>query len=168
MLSKKQKINLVVIASAIISIILVFYFSPLYYLSQLYGKLDPDLKHILITVVVAGLGGSLFAFRNKAKGEIFELFEAMELLLLMVIPSVEGFTLIMKNPSNYSWAVALYISAVMGWFVLVITRHKTSSDPKKEKLFTTQIAYLMLMLVAFGVFADWQLTAFSPFLAHKP
>lgn len=155
-------------ASTIISIILVFYFSPLYYISQLYGKLDPDLKHILITLVVAGLGGSLFAFRNKAKGELFELFEAMELLLLIVIPSVEGFTYIMKNPSNYSLAVTLYIGAVMGWFVLVILRHKISSDPKKEKIFTAQIVYLMLVFVAFGVFADWQLTTFSPFLIHKP
>jgi len=51
----------------------------------------------------------LFAFRNKSKGEAFELFEAIELLLLIVIPCVEGFTYIMKNPLDYSLAITVYL-----------------------------------------------------------
>jgi hypothetical protein len=145
-----------------------YFFHPFFYLIQEYGNLDSDLKHILITFVMAGLGGSLFAFRNKVKGELFDQFEAMELLLLIVIPSVEGYSFIMINPTNYSWAISLYVVAVMVWFVIVITKHKPISDSKKEKIFTIKISYISAVLLAYGIFAFWLLNTYNQMLTHTP
>lgn len=156
-MNKKQKIQVVVVIGAGFWIIIAIFFSPLYYISQWYGELDPDLKHLFTTVIVASMGGTLFAFRNHANKEVLEEFEAMELLLLIVMPCVEGYSFIMKTPSNYQWAILVYIAGVMGWFVLVISRHKIFEDPKKEKKFTFSITYLMLMLASFGTFAIWLL-----------
>lgn len=167
-MNKKQKINLVTILSAIVLSALVYYFNPFLYISQEFGKLDPDLKRILITIIVAGLAGSLFAFRNKAKGELFEQFEAIELLILIVIPSVEGYLYIMKNPSNYAWAISVYVVGVMSWFVIVITRHKPISEPKKEKTFTIKMSYILAVLLSFGFFAFWQLNAFNHLVQQSP
>lgn len=167
-MNKKQKINVITILSAILLSVLVIYFNPFLHLSQELGKMDSDLKHLVITIGVASLAGSLFAFRNKVKGEVFEQFEALELLLLIVIPSVEAFTVIMKNPTNYSWAVSIYVVAVMVWFVIIITRHKPISDSKKEKKFTIKVSYVLAVLLSFGFFAFWQLNAYSQWLAQKP
>jgi len=159
--NKKQKINIITILSAIVLAALVYFFNPFLYVSQEYGKLDSDLKHLLITVVMAGLAGSLFVFRNKVKGELFEQFEAIELLILIVIPSAEAFTLIMKNPSNYSWAVSVYVVAIMIWFLIVILKHKPIKDSKKEKMFTIKISYILAVLLSFAFFAFWQLETYN-------
>jgi hypothetical protein len=154
---KKRKIYIVTISSAVVLSVLSFIFNPLYYFSQEFGKLDSDLKHILITIIMAGLGGSLFICRNRSKGEFFEQFEAIELLLLIVIPSVEAYTLIMKNPSDYSLAIAVYVIAVMVWFFIVIMKHNQFSNSKKEKLFIIKMSYVLAVLLSFGIFAFWQL-----------
>ena len=154
--------------ATVISIPLVYYFSPLYHLSKLYGTLESDLKHVFVTSFVAILGGLLFAFRGKSKGEVFELFEAMELLLLIVIPCVVAFEYILQDPSNYSIAVTIYLAGVAIWFPVVIIRHRSNLDPKKERAFTSIIVYIFAMLVTFGGFAYWQLATFSKFLSHPP
>lgn len=167
-MNKKRKIQLVTILSAIVLSVLVYVFNPLLYFSQEFGKLDSELKHLVITVVVASLAGSLFAFRNKAKGELFEQFEALELLLLIVIPSVEGFLYIMQNPMNYGWAISVYVIGVMGWFVLVITRHKPIADSKKEKKFTIKISYILAILLSFAFFVFWQSHTFISLIQQSP
>lgn len=161
LVNKKQKISIITIVLAIIFSALIFLFNPLFYVSQEFGKLDSDLKHLLTTIVVAGLAGSLFAFRNKIKGEFLETIEAMELLILIVIPSVEIFSFIMKDPSNYSLAIAPYVLAVMAWYLIIILRHKTIQDPKREKIFLIQIHYVLAGLLLIAVLAFWLSNSFN-------
>jgi hypothetical protein len=166
--NKKQKIQGIVILSTILLAVLGYYFNPLWYLAQEFGKLDSELKHILTTIVMASLAGLLFAFKNKTKGELFAQFEAMELLILIVIPSVVSFSYIVNDLSNYSLAVAFYVGSVMVWFVIVITRHKPISDSKKERIFTIKISYFLAVLLAYGFFVFWQLNTFNQLLAQAP
>ncbi|MGY5148143.1 MAG: hypothetical protein ACW9W4_09120 [Candidatus Nitrosopumilus sp. bin_7KS] len=164
----KRKINIITISSAIGLIAIVYYFNPMYFVSQGFGSLDSELKHLVMTVVVSGLAGSLFAFRNKAKGELFEQFEAVELLILIVIPCVSAFTFIMQDPSNYFLAVSVYVAGVMLWFFIVITKHKPETESKKEKVFTVKVSYVSAVLLAFGFFALWLANQQQQWMSQMP
>lgn len=148
-----------------------------------YGKLDPELQHLGTIVLVSGAGGSLFALRNitqrsiteknalpknKRKREVLEQIEAIELLILIVIPSVEAFSFILKTLHNYPLALALYICASAGWFILVATLHERFQDPKQEKNFWIYHSYLMIVLFVFGILAFWMLNTFTQISEHIP
>lgn len=110
-MNKKQK-NAISIIIIIVYAIPVIYFSPqLVQVAQSYGKLDSDSSHLLTTILVSAAGGSLFALRNttKIKRGILDQIEAIELLILIVIPSVEGFSFLIKTYSNY-WGQYFSIS----------------------------------------------------------
>ncbi len=148
-----------------------------------YGKLDPDLQHLISITVVSGAGGSLFALRNitqkqimeknaipknRRKREVLEQIEAAELLILIVIPSTEAFSFILKTFHNYPLALFPYICASAGWFILVVKLHEKFQDPKQEKNFWIFHSYLMIVLFVFGIFAFWMLNAYSQISQHIP
>ncbi len=165
-MEKKNKISIIVVLLTVLIVVLVAYFNPLFHLSQEFGELDSDLKHILTTIAMALIGGSLFAIRNKSKGIVFEQFEAIQLVLLIIIPSVVIFSFIMKNPENYSLAVSVYVVAVMIWFLIVILKHKSGNEPKLEKRFTITIGYILAVLLSYGIFAFWQIHEYHKLLAQ--
>ena len=162
-LNKKQRYAIGIIFIVVYSFIL-FYFSPLQHIAQAYGKIDSDTKHLLTTFLIAGLGLTLFAARHqKVKKELLEQIEAWDLAVLIVLPSVEIFTYIVKDPSNWPWAILAYIVGVMTWFVLVIYRHKVFKDPKEEKKFTFTVWYAMFVFVVYGTYAVWAFISLTPF-----
>ena len=164
----KRKIEIITILSAIALIVLVYFFNPLYTISQEFGKLDSDQKHIVVTTIMAILGGSLFVTRNKVKGEFLEKFESIELLLLIIVPSTQVYEYIIKNSSDFLLAVGVYFVGVMIWFFIVITRHKPLSDSKKEKKFNLEIVYMVAVFLSFGFFVIWQGGLYSDLLKQIP
>ena len=173
-----------------IIIFLIGYSSVWIYLSpqllktvESYVKFDPNLQHMITTILVSGAGGSLFALRNitqkssmeknalpknKIKREVLERIEAIELLILIVIPSVEAFSFILKTFHYYPLALVPYVCASAGWFILVVKLHERFQDPKQEKNFWIYHSYLMSVLFLFGILAFWMLNTYSQISQHIP
>lgn len=178
-MDKKQK-QFYVIGIIVITVysIIMFYFSALQHIAEWYKTVDSDLKHLLTTITVTGLGLTLFAIRhammndesrhalprNKRRQEILEHIQAWDLALFIVIPSVEAFTYIVKIPTHWPWAVLVYIGGVMMWFVIVMYLHKISTDPKEEKRFTFSITYVMIVFVVYGTYAVWAFISLSQYM----
>lgn len=165
-MNKKEKkiyvIGVIIIASYLVT---AFYFSPIPRIAELYGKIDPDLKHLLTTITVAGLGLILFAARHlKTTEQQKEQIEAWDLAIMIIIPSVEAFSYIMKIPHNWPLAVFVYIGGVIIWFVFVKYRHKRFEDPKEEKKFKITVTYVMLVFLAYGIYAAWAFISLTPYM----
>lgn len=150
-----------------VSIAAAFY--PFTYASQSFAKLDSDLKHIATTVLVAATGGSLFFIRNKTRERRFlEIIEMLELMILIIIPSLEIVTYLTKNPSNWYFATSPFFGGAILWYVIVFMRHKTfENTPRAEQRFGPYITYLFLMFMLIGTVATWILLMFLPYAQYK-
>lgn len=137
---------------------------PFTLLTQQYAKLDSDSKHLALTISVASLGGSLFALRNTKRitPKLLEGIETTELLLLIVIPCVEISVFLMKTDSTITWSMTPLILGSMGWYLLVLVRHKVFDNYKEEKIFNISITYVLFFLIALGSFLYWVIISWSP------
>jgi len=138
---------------------------PFSFAAQQYGKLDSDSKHLTTTILIAAVGGSLFTLRNSKKitPKILEIIEMWELLILTIIPSLEIFSLLIKNPVNWPWAMSPFIVSSTLWYIVVLKRHKISEDAKEETRFTLSITYFFAMFIVIGSVATWILLMFLPY-----
>jgi hypothetical protein len=141
---------------------------PLALATQQYAKFNPDSKHLAEIILLALVGGSLFALRHTKRitAETLETIENVELLTLIVIPSVEMSTFLMKTPSNFVWAMLPFMVGTMSWFNLIVARHKISKDPKQEKKFVFFSVYMMFVLVLIALAATWEILALIPYQNH--
>ena len=163
---KQKQVYVIGIIIIIAYSVTAFYLYPIPRIAELYGKIDPELKHLVTTITVAGLGLILFVARHaKIKPEVLEQIEVWDLAILIIIPSVEAFSYIVgKDPHQWPWAVLAYIVGVMAWFVLVIYRHKTFEDPKEEKKFNFTFTYLMIVFSIYCTYAVWAFITITPYM----
>lgn len=151
----------------VVSVAAAFY--PFMYASQSFAKLDSDSKHLATTLLIAATGGTLFIIRNKTRESRFlEIIEMLELMILIIIPSLEMVTYLTKNPSNWSFAMTPFFGGSFLWYVIVFRRHKTFENaPKAEQRFGPYITYLFLMFMLVGAIATWILLMLLPYAQYK-
>ena len=120
-------------------------------------------------MLVAGVGGSLFALRNTKRitPKTLEVIEAWELLILTIIPSLEIVSFLMKNPANIPWAMSPFIAATVLWYVIVLKRHKPWENPQEEKRFTISMTYFFAVFIVMGSVATWILLVLLPYIQYK-
>ena len=149
MVLNKKKIILQIVL-LIIAVIAAYY--PFSFAAHQYGQLDSDSKHIVTTILVAAVGGSLFALRNtkRVTPKILEVIETFELLILTIIPSLEIVSFLMKNPANLAWSMSPFIAATVLWYAIVLQRHKPLKTPEEEKRFTISITYFFAVFIVMG------------------
>ena len=140
---------------------------PLLLVQQAYTNLDADSKHLVEIIVIAIVGGLLFFLRRfNLNLETRETIENLDLLILVVIPSVDISVYMMKTPANFAWAMLPFVVGTMGWFNLVILKHKISTDPKQEKRFTVFTVYIMSVLSLIAIIATWLILTLLTIQSH--
>lgn len=162
---KEKKIYIIGIIIIFAYAVTAFYFSPIPRIAEISGKIDPELKHLLETFTVSGLGLILFTARHlKITKEQEEQIEVWDLAIMIIIPSVDAFSYITKIPQHWPLSVLVYISGVIIWYVLVRRRHKIFGDPKEEKKFKRTITYVMSVFVFYGAYASWAFFSLMPYM----
>ena len=158
------------------SAVWIIFFPQLVQITELFGKFDPELQHMISVTVEAGAGLSLFLLRvftqksiinhnalpkDRRKKYLLAQIEAFDLLILTVIPGSEAFAFLLKTHYAYSLALIPYVITSSGWFVLIAILHEKFEDSKAEKNFWIYQSLWVIVLFIFAIFAFWMLNTYS-------
>lgn len=161
----------------------IYFFPQLVQIAESFGKLDPEVKNMITTTIVAGAGLSLFGLRvttqknimsqnalpkDKRKKHFLAQIEAFDLLILIVVPGAEAFSFILETYHNYPLALAPYVIASSGWFILITILHEKFEDPTAEKYFWVYQSFWFIVLFVFGILAFWMLNTYPQIIHDIP
>lgn len=161
----------------------IYFLPQLVQITESLGELDPELKNMITTTIVAGSGLSLFGLRvitkksimnqnalpkDKRKKYLLAQIEAFELLILIVVPGAEAFSFILKTYHTYSLALIPYVITSSGWFILITALHEKFEDSKEEKYFWIYQSFWLGVLFLFGILAFWMLDTYSQIAQDIP
>jgi hypothetical protein len=177
-MTRKQKIWFAVFTILFaITIGVIFHFS-----QQAYVKLDRDSQILYSTIAFSAIGLVIVAIRER-KGIDKNYVEAMEVLILIIIPTTDAIYLF-KNPiNNLTWAFVPYFVVIISWFGFFIRRiYKKSEikdanilnrellneiDKRKKRKTALSLTVWWCLLMLYGVTAVWLSVQVIPIFSHQ-
>jgi hypothetical protein len=155
----------------------------LYFLStivfQEFPKLDSKLKDLITMSILAVLGLTLFAIRDK-RGVDKNLVDSLEVLLLIIFPTISAFALFTKPSEKFIFATIPYFITVSLWYVFFVRRIYKKKEmvdsnllnrdlvneisDKKASKSTHSLTVLWGILIVYGITAIWLTLQLLPYL----
>lgn len=154
-----------------------------YYGQKEYVKLDRDSQTLASTIIFSSIGLVIFAIRER-KGIDKNYVEAMEVLILIIIPTTDAIYLF-KNPiNNLTFAFIPYLIIISLWFGFFIRRIYRKSelkdanmlnlevliteDERKKRKTAISLTIWWCLLMVYGVTAVWLSVQIIPIFSQPP
>ncbi len=133
-LTRKQKILLILsIIGFCIALFLVSNFS-----QKAYAKLDRDWQILSSTIAFSAIGLVIFAIRER-KGLDKDFVEAMEVLILIIIPTTDAIYLFKSPISNLTLAFIPYFVIICAWFGFFVRRIYSKNELKDVNMLNREV-----------------------------
>jgi hypothetical protein len=128
-----------------------------------FGQIDFSILQ-LAAIMGSAVIGIFLVYHEPLKTKYPETIKSMELLMLIIPPTVAGFPFLAKV--NLFLIPAVYFAVVFGWFIFGLTRNNPYAKIPKEKsdkniVWTSH--YLICILIVLGIMVSWLVTTYCGF-----
>jgi len=125
-------------------------------------------NEVFVSISVSAIGVTLFTLRKY--GLYKELFDSLELLMFLILPTITLIPVLSDQKSNVILFVPVYLGAVIGWLLLVKSYLIKPMPENIEKRFTHRVTNVMFgILMYIGAAVIWLFIFFIiPYFINPP